>query len=93
MLPGVISSRSRLSVFMQTSARGTGRGIAEFQGGGNFLPPFGTVCENFQSFHSLSWPQDVDDFSVGENPLNSIADVLNVDNKFRDVVGESGNGQ
>lgn len=46
-----------------------------------------------KSFHSLSWPQDIDDFSVGENPLNSVADVLNVDNKFGDVVGENGNGQ
>lgn len=31
--------------------------------------------------------------SVGENPLNGIADILNVANKFGDVVGESGNGQ
>lgn len=76
---------------MQTSAGGTGRGIAEFQGGGNFLPPFGAVCEDFQK--EFSFPQDIDDFSVGDNPLNSIADVLNVDNKFGDVVGENGNGQ
>lgn len=46
-----------------------------------------------RSFNSLSWPQDADDFSVGENPPNSIADVLNVNNKFGDVVGESGNCQ
>lgn len=38
---------------MQTSAGGTGRGIAEFQGGGNFLPPFGAVCEDFQKEFSF----------------------------------------
>lgn len=45
-----------------------------------------------KSFHSLSWPQDGDDFSAGEKPLNRVADILNVDNKCRGVVGESENG-
>lgn len=61
MLPWVIGSRSRLSVFMQASAGGTERGIVDFQGGESFLPPFGAVCEDFQkgSSSSLSWALDV----------------------------------
>lgn len=79
---------------MQTSAGGTGRGIAEFQGGGSFLPPFGAVSEDFQKAFSFTvlasgccWL-----FWTRESSNKDVADILNVHKKCRGGVWGGGNG-